>query len=61
MIKQPYEAPSITPVGTVKDLTQAQLFGANPDGLTVVTISVGGVTLNIPGDGTLPPGAVIIS
>jgi hypothetical protein len=33
-MRQPYEAPEITELGTLTDLTQANLFGQSSDNLT---------------------------
>jgi hypothetical protein len=33
-MRQPYEAPEITALGTLSDLTQANLFGQSSDNLT---------------------------
>ncbi|PZS35493.1 MAG: hypothetical protein DLM61_01760 [Pseudonocardiales bacterium] len=61
-MRRPYESPKITVVGSVKDLTQANLVGSLPDALTLVTVSIPGVgNISVPGQGTLPPGVVIVS
>ncbi|PRX45629.1 hypothetical protein B0I33_109292 [Prauserella shujinwangii] len=33
-MRQPYEPPEITTLGSVTELTQANLFGTKPDNLT---------------------------
>jgi hypothetical protein len=46
-----YEAPKITSMGSVTDLTQANLIGPHPDSLTVVSVVILGVPINVPGTG----------
>ena len=50
-MRKPYQPPKFTVVGSVHDLTQANDLGPNPDNLTVITQTIGGVTVNIPGQG----------
>ncbi len=45
-MRLPYEPPEIALLGSVKDLTQANLSGPTPDNLTVVTV----FGTSIPGD-----------
>jgi hypothetical protein len=45
-MRLPYEPPEIALLGSVKDLTQANIVGPTPDNLTVVTVH----GISIPGD-----------
>lgn len=45
-MRQPYEPPEITDLGSVRDLTQANIIGPTPDNLTVLQIG----PINVPGD-----------
>jgi hypothetical protein len=59
-MRRPYEAPKVTVAGSVKDLTQANLFGGQPDNLTIVTLHIPGVgSISIPGQGALPAGVTV--
>ncbi|WP_199431064.1 lasso RiPP family leader peptide-containing protein [Qaidamihabitans albus] len=40
-MRQPYEAPELTTLGSVTELTQANLFGSQPDNLTWLVPIVG--------------------
>jgi hypothetical protein len=50
-MRRPYETPKVSVVGSVKDLTQANLIGPQPDNFTVVSIVILGVPINVPGKG----------
>jgi hypothetical protein len=50
-MRKPYQPPTLIVAGSVHDITQANAIGPQPDNLTVVTTTIGGVTVNIPGQG----------
>lgn len=41
-MREPYEAPAITLLGSVTDLTQANILGGGTDGLSFFGIPLGG-------------------
>lgn len=45
-MRRPYEAPEIIDLGSVRDLTQANIIGSAPDNLTVLQLG----SVSIPGD-----------